>query len=291
MNIFLTSIGTRGDIEPFIAHGQILEEKGHKVSYAFPVQFYNLVPTHNQFFPLSPRIIELIHGEKGRTVMGKASLLAKLKALWYLYREGQKVNKEITLQHLEAVTQINPDIIISNPKCSFPTLWSLRTNKPHIWLSPVPYMLHYVKGHAHLGFGNSYADIINKFTYKLANYGFSKSIKNTSKDLPKIYQFSLSQIKSAIMLSKTWFAVSPSLCPRPSYWPKHVNVTGYIKTKNNTSTVLNDEVNNFINEYKKVLFITFGSMLNDEPKQISKLIYQVLDEVNIATIVNTASGG
>ena len=31
MKIILTSIGTGGDIEPFLAIGKMLEEKGHQV--------------------------------------------------------------------------------------------------------------------------------------------------------------------------------------------------------------------------------------------------------------------
>jgi len=39
MKIILISIGTRGDMEPFLAIGDILIEKGHKVICAFPEQF------------------------------------------------------------------------------------------------------------------------------------------------------------------------------------------------------------------------------------------------------------
>ena len=42
MKIILTSIGTRGDIEPFLAIGKILKEKGHLVICAFPEQFKEL---------------------------------------------------------------------------------------------------------------------------------------------------------------------------------------------------------------------------------------------------------
>jgi len=291
MKILLTSIGTRGDIEPFIAHGQILEEKGHKVFYAFPAQFSKLVPSHNQFYPLSPKIIELIHGEKGRTVMGNARLIAKIKALWYLYKEGQKVNKDISIEHLEAIDQINPDVIVSNPKCSVPTLWTLKTGKPHIWLSPVPYVMHYVKNHAHLGFGSDYGSIINKLTYKLANFGLTKNIKGATKHLPKDYSFSSSKIRKAILKSRMIFAVSPALCPKQKYWPSHVEVTGYKKTKDNCKQPLSDEVIAFINRHEKVLFLTFGSMLSQDPKGISELIYEALVETRIPAIVNTAAGG
>jgi len=291
VKILLTSIGTRGDIEPFIAHGQILEEKGHKVFYAFPAQFSKLVPSHNQFFPLSPKIIELIHGEKGRTVMGNASLIAKLQALWYLYKEGQKVNKDISLEHLDAIDQINPDVIVSNPKCSVPTLWTLKTGKPHIWLSPVPYVMHYVKDHAHLGFGSDYGSIINKLTYKLANYGLTKNIKGATKHLPNEYTFSSSKISKAILTSRMIFAISPALCPKPNYWPNQVEVTGYKKIKDKSKQPISEELMAFINRHEKVLFLTFGSMLNEDPKGISKLIYESLVETKIPVIVNTAAGG
>ena len=43
MKIILITIGTRGDIEPFLAIGAILKEKGHRVICALPDQFRNLV--------------------------------------------------------------------------------------------------------------------------------------------------------------------------------------------------------------------------------------------------------
>ncbi|MFC2090994.1 glycosyltransferase, partial [Bacteroidota bacterium] len=39
MKILLTSIGTRGDIEPFLAIGKMLKEKGHQVICAFSEKF------------------------------------------------------------------------------------------------------------------------------------------------------------------------------------------------------------------------------------------------------------
>lgn len=42
MKIVLISIGTRGDMEPFLAIGEILKEKEHRVICAFPEQFRDL---------------------------------------------------------------------------------------------------------------------------------------------------------------------------------------------------------------------------------------------------------
>ena len=50
MKIIPLSVGTRGDIEPFLAIGKILKEKGHLVICAFPEQFRNLTEELNLQF-------------------------------------------------------------------------------------------------------------------------------------------------------------------------------------------------------------------------------------------------
>ena len=45
MKILLIAIGSRGDIEPFLAAGEVLMEQGHEVEYCFPEHFRSLVDT------------------------------------------------------------------------------------------------------------------------------------------------------------------------------------------------------------------------------------------------------
>jgi sterol 3beta-glucosyltransferase len=50
MKIILISIGTLGDIEPFLSIGEILKEKGHQVICVFPEQFRDLAESSNMEF-------------------------------------------------------------------------------------------------------------------------------------------------------------------------------------------------------------------------------------------------
>lgn len=43
MKVLITSIGTRGDMEPFLAIAELLKNKGHEVTCLFPDQFKPLV--------------------------------------------------------------------------------------------------------------------------------------------------------------------------------------------------------------------------------------------------------
>jgi len=291
MKILLTSIGTRGDIEPFLALGDLLERKEHQVIYSFPKQFRTIIPENARFHPLSSKVIELIQSEEGKALMGKASLWKKLKALLYLYHEGQKINKELILQQFETINAECPDLIIHNVKCSYPTLWGLEYNKPTILLSPVPFFMHYVKGHAHIGFNKNLGAVLNRLTYSLSNYGLTKTIFDGQKWLPKKYAYTKSVIREKLLIKKIIFSISPALFPRPDYWPKNAQVLGFYERDKLIQWKPDKLLENFLNQNDKIIFLTFGSMVNSHPRQTSRIIYQSLKELNIPTIVNTASGG
>ncbi len=291
MKIFLTSIGTRGDIEPFLAIGNILSNKGHEITFSFPEQFSNIVTNRYKFYALSPKFIELIQSKEGQTVMGKANIFKKINALFHLYKKGKHLNKELTEQLHSAINAENPDLIIHNAKCSFPLLWSLKFQKPNILLSPVPYFIYPVKQHAHIGFGQNHGEFFNRITYKLANFSLVKTIFDAQKHLPETYNFTKKQIKQALLKRKILFAISKNLFQRTHYWPKHVQVIGY-----HENNLLKDwqppiELLNFLNQHSKVLFLTFGSMVNNNPKNNSEILYKAIDSLKIPCIVNTAEGG
>jgi len=289
--ILLTSIGTRGDVEPFLAVGELLHKLGYEVSYSFPAQFSELVPNSINHYPLSSKIIELIESKEGRLVMGKSSLWAKLKALLYLFKKGQKVNKTLVKEQLNAIQLGKPDLIIHNSKCSYPTLWGLHNKKPTILMSPVPYFLHYVKGHAHIGFNKDYGSMVNKLTYSISNYGLAKTIFDAQDVLPQKTKYSKSLIKKTLLAKKIIFSISPALFSRPDYWPNNAQVLGFHKRKSITITSVPDGLKDFLITYPKAVFITFGSMVNTDPEGISKCFFSALNALDIPTVVNIAAGG
>ena len=47
----------------------------------------------------------------------------------------------------------------------------------------------------------------------------------------------------------------------------------------------------YLEKHNKILFITFGSMINTEPGKNTKIILDILERNKIPAIINTASGG
>jgi UDP:flavonoid glycosyltransferase YjiC (YdhE family) len=292
LKILLTSIGTRGDIEPFLALGEILRDQGHQVAFAFPEQFAVLIPIGFDFYPLSRQVIELIESEEGRIIMGgKASLLRKTRALWHLYREGQRINRLLVRQQFDIVAQLQPDKIIHNVKCSYPTLWAMQKQKETILMSPVPYFMYYVEGQAHIGFKGNLGKWLNLLTYRLANFGLVKTIRDAQRYIPMKQHYKTDEIREALFSKKLIYAISPVLFKRPDYWPAHVQVTGYQQRKQTDDWQRDEKLMQFLSAHQRVLFITFGSMVNQHPEATSRLIYAVAKEAGIPLVVNIAAGG
>lgn len=291
MQIFITSIGTRGDIEPFLSVGDMLHKQGHQITYAFPEQFSQLVPKANNHFPLSPKIIDLIQSEEGQTVMGKANIFAKLKALIYLYKQGKTINKEITYQHHKAFQHTRPDIIIHNTKCSFPFIWGLKHNISTVLLSPVPYLIHSVKHHAHIGFNQNYGHYLNQLTYKLANFGLVKSIYDIQNTILGTPLFSKKEIHQDLITKKIAYCISPNLFNPPTYWPDNAKVYGQNHKIKSELKSPKEDIEQFLKTHEKPVFLSFGSMQNNEPNRISNFLYAVFEKLQIPVIVNLAEKG
>lgn len=291
MKFLLTAIGTWGDIEPFMAIGQLLRARGEQIVFAFPAQYQHLVPTGIICYPLSEKFLELVEGSDGRIIMGKASWWEKCSSLLRMYKKGLAINRVINRELFDIIEAEVPDRIIYHGKCSYPVLWGMLTKKPTFFVSPVPYLIHEVPGHAHLGFPNHVWRWLQKQSYRIANFGLSKIIKDAQDDLPVTRRFSRKEILKELLDTPLIYTISPTLFQRPGHWPAHALVLGYHERDKQIVWEPPPDLLEFLDHYERVLFVTFGSMINHDPAGVSKMIYNTLAELDIPAIINTAGGG
>jgi UDP:flavonoid glycosyltransferase YjiC (YdhE family) len=291
MKITLISIGTQGDIEPFLAIGELLKTKGYDVLCAFPEQFKNLaIQSDLEFESLGEKFIKLLESEDGKAAMGGASGWRKLIGTIRLAMNQSEANKEVVFNQYRIINDFNPDCILYNGKTTYPILWHLKTKRKIIFISPLPYM-HYVKGHTHIAFNSNFGEFFNRLTFSLTEFGLVTTINISKKWLKIKDKFKRSDIKNILRNGNSIYTISPSLFKRPEYWPKTLQVLGYHKKKQNQKLSLSPDLQNFIDNHDKILFITFGSMTNSQPNKKTHIILDILVRHNIPAIINTASGG
>lgn len=292
MKIIIISIGTHGDMEPFLAIGEILKEKGHQVFCAFPEQFRNLAEESNmEFASLGTKYIDLLDSDIGKTALGgSGSGLRKMIAYIKLAGKSTEINKELINTQYELIESENPDRIVYNGKVIYPIIWGLNNRGKTILISPVPYM-HYVKNHTHLAFNSNYGSFLNKLTYSLANFGLVTTVMISIKWLKIKRKITRKQIKNALLSNKAIYTISPSLFSRPDYWNENLKVLGYHERNKTVDWHPTRELSDFLGKHDQILFITFGSMTNPEPEEKTKIILEILERNKIPAIINTASGG
>jgi len=291
MKIILTSIGTHGDIEPFLAIGQILKEKGHQVICAFSEQFRKLADDSDlEFASIGSKYIELLESDTGKAAMGGGSGIKKFLAYIKLALNQTAPNKEFVFKLYELIKRENPDRIIYNSKTVYPIIWELKNSGKTTFVTPLPY-LHYVKNHAFIGFSNNYGKFLNKLTFKLFDFGVVTTTMIVKKWLKISENISRKQINNVIRNRKSIYTISPTLFPRPDYWNDNIKVLGYHERKRTANWQPENTLTAFIGKHNKILFITFGSMINPEPERNTEIIIDILERNKIPAIINIASGG
>ena len=291
MKIILTSIGTRGDIEPFLAIGKILKEKEHQVICAFSEQFRELTESCDiEFESLGRKNDDVLESDANRTVMG-GSGIKKFFAYIKLMKlaQNKKVPQEKEFKLYELVQQERPDRIVYHSKNVYPLLWEYENRGKTIFVSPFAYF-HYIKGHSFF-VGKNYGEFFNKLTFKLSDFGVVTATMAAKKWLQIKDITTRRELKNIIHSRKFIYTISPSLFPRPGYWESNIKVLGHQELKRKTDWKPEKKLTEFIEKHEKILFITFGSMPNPEPKQKTKIILEILERNKIPAIINTASGG
>ncbi|MFC1785635.1 nucleotide disphospho-sugar-binding domain-containing protein, partial [Candidatus Neomarinimicrobiota bacterium] len=147
-----------------------------------------------------------------------------------------------------------------------------------------------IKGHTFF-FGKNYGEFFNKMTFKLSDFGVVTATMAAKKWLQIKDDITRSELKDIIHSRKFIYTISPILFPRPGYWESNIKVLGHQELKRKTDWKPEKEMTEFIEKHEKILFITFGSMPNPEPKQKTKIILEILERNKIPAIINTASGG
>ena len=290
IKIILTSIGTQGDIEPFLAIGTSLKEKGHQVICAFPEQFRELTESNKLTFASLGTKNDLLKSDDAATVMGGSGFkrfFAIIRLMKLAQKEKAPQEKEIELYKI--VNEEKPDRILYHSKVIYPLLWEYENKGKTIFICPFAYF-HYIKGHTFLS-GKNNGKFFNKFSFKFYNFAVATSALTAKKWLQIKEKISRKQIKSILPTRKFIYTISPSLFPRPSYWQNNVKVLGHQELKSKSSWKPESKLTEFLNKHKKIVFITFGSMTNPEPDVKTRIFMDILERNNIPAIINTAYGG
>ncbi|KAK1415046.1 hypothetical protein QVD17_30815 [Tagetes erecta] len=294
LQIAMLIVGTRGDVQPFVAIGKRLQEYGHRVRLATHLNFKEFVKASGlEFFPLGgdPKVLA------GYMVKNKGFLPSEPSEL----QIQRSQIKDIVFSLLPACMDHDPDTnvpfnvdaIIANPPAYghthvaealkvplhifFTMPWTPTSEFPHPLSrvrQPVANRLSYQIVDALIWMGMR--DIINEFRkkkLKLRPVTYLSGSNNSPQDLPYGY---------------IW---SPHLVPKPKDWGPHIDVVGFCFLDLASSYIPPDSLVEWLEKGEKPIYIGFGSLPVQDPDGMTEIIVKALEVTAQRGIINKGWGG
>lgn len=294
LQIAMLIVGTRGDVQPFIAIGKRLQGDGHRVRLATHSNFKEFVLSAGlEFYPLGgdPKVLA------GYMVKNKGFLPSAPSEV-PIQREQIK---DIIFSLLRACTETDPetnvpfkvDAIIANPPAYGHVHVAEGLNVPiHIFFtmpwtptSEFPHPLSRVKHQ--VGYRLSY-HIVDALIWLGIRDMINEFRKKNLKLRPASYLSGSYSASSQVPHGYLW---SPHLVPKPKDWGPNIDVVGFCFLDLASNYVPPDLLVTWLQDGRKPIYIGFGSLPVQEPEKMTQIIVKALESTGQRGIINKGWGG
>ncbi|GJX73460.1 sterol 3-beta-glucosyltransferase UGT80A2 isoform X1 [Tanacetum coccineum] len=294
LQIVMLIVGTRGDVQPFVAIAKRLQEYGHRVRLATHSNFKEFVLTAGlEFYPLGgdPKVLaEYMVKNKGFLPSGPSEIPVQRSQM-----------KDIIYSLLPACKEPDPDTgipfraeaIIANPPAYGHTHVAEALKIPiHIFFtmpwtptSEFPHPLSRVKQSA--GYRLSY-QIVDSLIW-LGIRDMINDVRKKKLNLRPVTYLSGSQgSESDIPHGYIW---SPHLVPKPKDWGPKIDVVGFCFLDLASKYEPPEELVKWLKAGPKPIYIGFGSLPVQEPEKMTQIIVKALETTGQRGIINKGWGG
>ncbi|CAN8302598.1 unnamed protein product [Cochlearia groenlandica] len=294
LKIAILVVGTRGDVQPFLAIAKRLQEFGHRVRLATHANFCSFVRSAGvEFYPLGGDPRELagyMARNKGLIPSGPGEIAKQRKQLRMII---ESLLPACTEPDMETSASFRAQAIIANPPAYghvhvaealgvpihifFTMPWTPTHEFPHP-LARVPqsaaYWLSYIVVDLMVWWSiRTYINDFRKRKLNLAPIAYFSTYHGSISHLPTGYMW------------------SPHVVPKPNDWGPLVDVVGYCFLNLGSKYKRREEFIHWIERGSPPVYIGFGSMPLDDPKQTMDIILETLRDTEQRGIVDRGWGG
>lgn len=286
MRIAIETLGTRGDVQPYIALALGLIERGHAVQIAGPVQFDAMVREHGIAFAALPgEFLALMDTPEGKAaIAGGRGFSAGFKLLKHV----RPLMRRLLDDEWAAVKAFRPDVIVHHPKSIAAPHIAEALACPHILASPLPgFTPTSAFPSPMLPF--AFLGPLNRASHALAIKGadflFGKQIRDWREA-----SLGLAGRRSGAGLSLgTLYAYSPHVVPVPPDWGDNVLVSGYWFLDSQEWRP-SDALTAFLDAGEPPIYVGFGSMPGLDPRAMTTIVIEALARTGKRGLLATGGG-
>jgi sterol 3beta-glucosyltransferase len=304
MNVFIATIGTRGDVQPYIALGEGLRRAGHAVTVCTSTRYASLVTERGLGYGrLSDELVALVETPEGRDAIAAAGgALHGLRALLDLIRQSFEIQRNLFRDGWTAAQEADPDIIVYHPKMSIALPYAERLGVPAVMapLFPVflPTRAYPQPGFPALQLGDRLTGIYNRATHHLVHAVVSAagrwllgSWRKTHGLPPQPWGTSIVHREDGtrVPFLNGW---SPHVAPDPPDWPSSgVQTTGYWFLDRREDWTPPPALTAFLEAGPPPVYVGFGSMAGRDPERKTRIVLDALQRAGHRGVLASGWGG
>ena len=274
MKIAICTIGSRGDVQPFLILGNALAKNGHIVRLSTAEMYSPLAAKYSvEFFPFKGDYRALVDSDEMKKVIGSNPLTIGKRLREKIY--------PIIENSLETFFEVSSwaDVVVYHPKClidTFGVLFPEKLIKAYV----VPVFTPTKEFPSPVFSGFPISAFLNKLSFRMTNalIGTVKIPVNAfcfKQGLPSKFKF----LDTPIL-----YGISPNFLPKPLDYPSHHHFTGFW-FDDTSSSELPVDITSFFETSKKKLIITFGSMPYKSKIDINEFISALVSELDVGVAI------
>ena len=269
MRVAIQTLGTRGDVQPYVALAKGLMARGHAVMLAGPAQYESLAAAHGVAYRgLPAEFLALLDTPEGKAaVAGGQGFSAGFKLLKHV----RPMMARLLAEEWRGLTEFRPDAIVHHPKSLASPYAAARLDVPLLLASPLPGFTPTAAFPTPLLPFRSLGPLIRASHALLAGAGatmFGKEIKAWQRE-------ALGGTIRPRRPDGTLYAYSRHVLPRPPDWGEDVAVTGYWWL-DQPDWGPDERLAAFLAAGDKPIYVGFGSMPGLDPMRMTELVTAAL---------------
>ncbi len=259
MKVLITTFGTRGDIQPFIALAKALQTASHEVAIATAEGFRQDIETHsipylkmdNELLTLSQQILDERSG----------GALAKIG----IARQMVTAVRHQMDDEWRAAQTFQPDVIVYHAKCLGSYHIAEKLDIPAVMAIPLPFYTPTTAFPVPF-IARNLGGTLNRLSYglvPLSNAAYAGSVNDFRQrvlSLRPLGRFANLLKRSSGEAVPVLYPISPSVLPVPPDYPSSVHVTGYWFLDTDPHWQPPSDLVRFLEAGTPPIYIGFGSM-------------------------------
>ena len=328
MNVVIHVVGSRGDVQPFVALGKVLKDTyGHRVRLATHPVFHKFVEENGlEFFSIGGDPSELMafmvknpglmpgfdtmrNGDVGRR---RKEISTMIRGCWRsCFETGDGLGpaasdqttesyaNDGTTQAENAAKPFVADAIIANPPSFAHVHVAEKLGVPLHVMFTMPYSPTQAFPHplANIQSSNADKNLTNYISYVLVEMltwqGLGDLInrfRNKELGLEDINMLRAPGMLQRMRVPHT-YCWSPALIPKPKDWGQHISISGFYFLNLATDYTPDPDLKAFLAAGPPPVYIGFGSIVLDDPNAMTKTLFEAVEKTGQRALISKGWGG